>query len=135
MIRRFLRVCAALAAAMVAILAIQSLNYVLFPPAEGLDPNDPEDLLTIVASMPAIALWMVEFSYLLGSTIGGFVAVKLARPTAMRPAWVVGLVLMVLGALNAMQIPQPLWLTVVSLITFVPAAIAGGTWAVRTTRA
>jgi hypothetical protein len=105
--------------------AVQSANYVLFPPPAGLDYNDPKQLQQIVDAMPLAALWMLELSYALGCLVEGVVTAVGARGRRLTLALIVGGIFTVLGFVNLTQFPAPLWLAVVTTVTYVPATLAG----------
>jgi hypothetical protein len=109
----------------VVMFAVQSANYVLFPPPAGLDYTDPKQLQQIVDAMPLAALWMLELSYVLGCFAAGAVTGIWAPGRRLALALVVGGIFTVLGFVNLTQFPAPLWLAVVTTLTYVPASLAG----------
>ncbi|MEM9072139.1 MAG: hypothetical protein AAGE52_26775 [Myxococcota bacterium] len=110
-------VLAGLASAFVVIAGVQWLNFVLFPPPEGTNFDDPAQVEAILESLPVAALLMLELSYALGSIVGGAVA---GWVHSGRAALVVGGVLTLLGVLNLRSIPHPLWLAVLTTVTYLP---------------
>jgi len=124
-LRSVLVVIGSVVAGSVVMLAVQSANYVLFPPPEGLDYNDPEQLEQIVDAMPPAALWMLELSYALGCLVAGVVAAAAVRGRRLTLALIVGCIFTLLGFVNLAQFPAPLWLAVLTTLTYVPATLAG----------
>jgi hypothetical protein len=104
---------------------VQSANYQLFPPPAGLDYNDPKQLEQIVDAMPLAALWMLELSYALGCFVAGVVTAAGGRGRRVTLAAIVGGIFTVLGFVNLAQFPAPIWLAVLTTITYVPATVAG----------
>lgn len=110
----------------VVIALVQALGHQVYPAATPADMKDPEALAALVASMPAGALWFVVAAYAAGSFVGGAAAAYIGRSFPMRLALVVGVLLLILGIINLVSIPHPLWFSVVSLLVFLPAAWLGG---------
>jgi predicted Kef-type K+ transport protein len=75
--------------------------------------------------MPLGALWMLELSYALGCLTAGVVTAAGARERRLTLALVVGGIFTVLGFVNLTQFPAPLWLAVVTTVTYVPATLVG----------
>lgn len=105
--------------------AVQLANYVTFPPPDGLDFNDPQQLEQIVDAMPVAVLWMLELSCALGSFAAGVVTALGAPGRRLTVALLVGAAFTLLGFVNLAQFPAPLWLAVVTTLTYVPATLAG----------
>lgn len=120
--RSVLVVIGSVVAGSIVMFAVQSVNYLLFPPPEGLDYNAPEQ---IVDAMPLAALWMLELSYALGCFAAGVVTAAGARGRRVTLAMVVGGIFTLLGFVNLAQFPAPLWLAVLTTLTYVPATVAG----------
>jgi hypothetical protein len=123
--KRALAVLAGLAASVVLISLVQWLNFTLFPPPDGLDPNDPEHLARIMAQMPVVAFLLVELSYALGSLGGGWVVGRLAPDRPLGLAIALGVLLTVAGGFNLASVPHPVWMAVLTTITYVPMAVLG----------
>jgi hypothetical protein len=115
---------AGLLVAVVVMSAIQFANYQLFPPPTRLDPENPEHLAQIMGQMPLLAFFMLELSYAIGSFLGGFTLGKLA-PENPRLSWVLGAVLTLAGVANLFAIPHPVWVAVMTTVTYLPLARLG----------
>lgn len=111
--------------------AVQAANFALFPPPAGLDYDDPEQLRQIVDAMPPAALWMLESSYVLGCVAAGVVLAASTRGRTRGRAVVVGGIFTLLGVVNLTQFPAPLWLAVLSTLTYLPATLLGAWSAAR----
>lgn len=125
MLRPILVALLALVVGAIGIGLVQGLNFVLFPPPPGLDFNDPVQLEAIMEQMPLGALLMVELSYALGCLLAGAVVGRLAGPHRMTVAGVVGLLYTLAGFANLASVPTPLWLAVLTTVTYIPACLLG----------
>lgn len=123
MLRNVLILVAGLVAGFAAISAIQTLNYLLFSLPAGLDYNKPEDLVSIMEQIPAGALLILELSYAVGSLAAGAVIGRFGRDRTTLFALIAGAILTAANLVNLQSIPTPLWLAVLTTVTFVP-----GTW-------
>ena len=130
MLRPILSALLALVAGALGISLVQGLNFLLFPPPPGLDFNDPVQLEAIMAQMHLGAMLMVELSYALGCLLAGAVVGRLAGPRRMAVAGVVGLLFTLAGFANMASVPTPLWLAVLTTVTYMPACL-GGAWLAR----
>ncbi len=124
MLRKILAIIAGVIAGIAVITLIQQLSSMMHPMPEGVSMNDMEAFKTWAASLPTSAYLMVILSYVLGSFVGGFVSTLVTR-IKFWPAIVVGGILMLMGILNAVAIPQPLWVSIASILCFIPAAWLG----------
>ena len=115
--------------AMVVVIFCQSLNLVLYPLPEGLDPQDTEALAAHIANSPTGALLGVLASYFFGCFAGGAVATRIGRDA--RVGIAVGLVLLLGGLSNLAKIPHPLWFQISSTLLYIPSAWLGATLAMR----
>ena len=128
MARKVLGTIAGMIAAIIVIMLVQSVSHLMFPLPEGLSAQDKAGLREHFQSLPTTAFLMVILAYALGSLAGGFVSAMVSKVRYM-PALVIGGLLTLGGIANGMMIPQPLWVTIVSLLTFIPSAYLGAKWA------
>jgi hypothetical protein len=112
------------------VLVVESFGHRLYPPPPGADFTTAEGRAAAMAQAPARALWFVILAYALGALIGGALAVRIARSPSVMPAIVVGGVLMLGGLSNLVALPHPWWMTIATIVVFLPAAWAGGKLAV-----
>ena len=110
------------------IAAIQTLNYNLFPPAEKLDPNEPEHLVIIMKQMPIWAFLMIELSYVVGSLATGALVAKLASSRHITLALGCGVIFTLAGFANLAMVPHPLWFAMMTSLSYVPSAWMGARW-------
>ena len=97
-----------------------------YRPPEGLDLNDRTALGNWISTLPFGAFGLLLVAYFLGSMAGGFVTNWIARPTTYRPALSTGFALFVVGAINLVTIPHPVWFAVVSSCLYFIGARLGG---------
>ncbi len=130
-LKRTLTIVLGLFAAFVATGLIESLNMMLFPAPEGLDPHRPEDLRKLMAEMPVGAFLVVLLAWATGSFCGAFVAVRWGPERKFWPAWVIGSIQLLAGVSMLLMIPHPAWFAVIGLASFLPMAALGGSLARR----
>ena len=110
---------------------VQSVSVSMYPPAPGADLQDPAQLAQFVASMPLGAFAMLELSYICGSFIGGFVTASIATERHIAYATVVGLAFTVAGCVNLFTIPHPIWVALMTTLTYVPLCYLGARLALK----
>jgi hypothetical protein len=124
MLRTILGVFAGLVVMFLAIMGIEFIGHVLYPPPPGLDPMVPEQLQRIMATQPVAALALVVVAWVAGAFLGGWVAARIARAHPRIAAVLVALVVMagVVGMIVQMPL-HPKWMGVLGLLLPVPAAL------------
>ncbi|MGH1342507.1 MAG: hypothetical protein ACRBN8_13185 [Nannocystales bacterium] len=126
MIRNVLAVFAGLAAGMATNMALVMLNaYVLFPMPAGIDMNDPVQMNAYIAPLPATAFILVLAAHLGQSFVGGWTAARLGASRPMLLAMIIGVLSLVGGIMNMMQLELPTWMLVELPLYLVVAWIAG----------
>lgn len=119
MLRNVLATVAGFIAASAVMMACEFANSQVFPFPPGLDINSADQVRQFAASMPLEALILVVVGWVIGSTLGGFVATRIASGASAVPALVTGVLLTALGGLNAWMIQNPLWFHLGGLPLFV----------------
>ncbi|MBK8724529.1 MAG: hypothetical protein IPL96_00390 [Holophagaceae bacterium] len=114
--------------ASIVMMIVESINGRVLHPnlakaAEGI--KDRESMRALMASAPVTALLVVIIGWILGSIYGGWVAVRVAGRSSIRPGLVVGVLLTLAGLANNLMLPPPLWFWFASLVVFIPAAYLG----------
>jgi len=126
MIRNILAVIAGLAAGMAVNMALIMLNaHVLFPMPEGTDMSDPEQMNAYIATLPTAAFVVVLVAHLGQSFVGGWTAARIGASKPMVLAMIVGVLSLVGGVLNMMQLEHPTWMYVELPLYLVVAWLAG----------
>lgn len=108
-----------------AIMGIEALGHVFYPPPPGLDPMNAEHeaaFAQFVLSMPFMAKAMLALAWVAGAFVGGLVAAKIARH---QNAAAIFVALVVMSGVVAMivKVPHPTWLSMAGLLLPIPAAL------------
>ncbi|MGF1468518.1 MAG: hypothetical protein ACFCGT_20530 [Sandaracinaceae bacterium] len=118
----------------VVITLVQYLNITLYPLGPDVDLDDPAALAEAIRDLPLGAYVLLELSYVLGSLAGGFVVGRAGGRSRRWIALGLGAVLTAFGVQNVVAIPHPLWLAVLTLVTFVPMTWLGARLGAPTSR-
>ena len=125
MARNVIAVIMGLVVAFLVVLGVQSINYMLYPIPSGIDPNNTEQMLEYIDQLPATAFVIVLLAHFFGSLFGAWCASMVASSHQFRISIGLALFLLVMGLLNIVQVPQPLWFIITDLFTYIPGAIIG----------
>jgi len=129
LMKRVLAVLAGLVVGVLVIFLSQAVEMLIFPPPPGFDPNDKEQLKALMTNAPSMSLVLLLVGYFLGAYVGALIATSIVKGTTWMPALMVGAVLTVLGLINLLAIPHPVWFTISALaIYFIGAFIAFSTY-------
>ena len=123
MLRDIGAVIAGLAVSMAVIMAVQMIGLSLWPAPEGLDWNDEEVIRTYTSQLPFLALLFPIVSYFVGAFAGPFVACRIGTAKPVLFVGIIGIVLLAFTVANLIQIPHPVWFSVLAV-----AAILVGGW-------
>lgn len=123
MLKKILAVIVGIAVGILGIMLIQGVSGQMYPWPEGLRLNDKDGVKQYINTLPIGAFLMVILSYVVGSFFGGMAAKSLSKLN--QSAIIVGGVLTLAGLANAMSVPQPLWVSILSLLAFIPIALLG----------
>lgn len=124
MVRKVLGAVAGLAVGCVMIFLVQLISMMIHPMAP-IAEGDKEALRRHVENAPLSAMLVVLASHAIGPMCGGATAARIGR--AWTPVAIVGVFFELVGVYTITQIPgHPLWFSVASLSTFLPAALIGG---------
>ena len=122
-----MRILAVLAGCVVGILFIfmgEALSHALYPPPPNIDLNNIDQLKELMNQVPAMALIIVLLCAFIGSLVGGLIASIISKKDV-KAALLVGAVFTVLGGINLIAIPHPVWFTVFGLIVYLLGAYCG----------
>ncbi len=114
--RSVLAVLAGAMAAFIAIMIVQQIGAMLYPPPPGFNPQDPGALSALIATLPPGAFLMVLLSYFLGALVGGYLVARLAPSRRAIHAGIIAVLLVVASILNLMAAPHPLWFMAANLL-------------------
>lgn len=107
------------------VFVIEWVVGLIVPPPAEFDMRDPEQVRARVASMPAWVILLVLAGWLVGTGLGSFTAVRIARIRRLWPGLVVGAIIFLSTLYNVMTIPHPIWFVAVSVIA-IPIASGMG---------
>jgi hypothetical protein len=123
MLRDIGAVVAGLAVSIAVIMAVQMAGHTLWPPPNGLDWNDTEVIRTYTSQLPFLALLFPIVSYFLGALAGPFVACRIGTAKPVVFVGIIGIVLLAFTIANLIQIPHPVWFSVLAI-----AVVIVGGW-------
>jgi hypothetical protein len=126
MIRSILAVLGGAVLTFVVIWLLEMAGMLIYPPPPGLDFSKPEAVRAAMASIPVGALVCVIVAQSVGTFAGAWFAAYIARRRPGLHAAIVGVLAMLAAIGNMLSIPHPVWFWIVSLLLFLPAAVAGG---------
>ena len=124
-IRSILAVLAGIAIAGAMIFAAEAAGQKLYPLPPGVDPRDVGALRAVISTLPAGAFVMVLIGWAAGTFAGGFLAAFIARRAPNFHALIVGGIMMAGAIATMIELPHPVWVWIVGLLLFVPAALLG----------
>jgi hypothetical protein len=122
------RVLAVLAGLVVAVLVIflgEILGRLISPPPQGVDFRDRQQMEAIAKSIPPIAHVLVLLAGFLGAFVGGLIATFIMKTNDKIAALIVGAVLTILGILNLLVVPHPIWFIIAALLVYFAGAYLG----------
>jgi len=99
---------AGLGAMALSVFLVEGLGHILWPPPEGVDLKDPEQLKAIISTIPFGAKLFVMIGWAVGALVGGLVAVRISRKRW--TAWVISAAMLGLTAITLFMIPHPVWM-------------------------
>lgn len=94
----------------VANMAVILVSWAIWPMPEGMDMNDPEALQAYIATLPVAALLMAVLAHLLQAFLGGWVAARISADRPRVVAMIIGVLSMLGGILNMINLQGPGWM-------------------------
>jgi hypothetical protein len=113
------------AVGMLCIVFMQMGIYHFYPLPPGTDLYDAASAQVALSAMPAIVLWLLTASYVIGSLIAGIVASLISKRNTKNPALICGVLMAISGIINVTTIHYPLWFTVATFFAYLPFAYVG----------
>lgn len=104
-------VCAGLGVA-----GVQAIGHSVYPVPPDLRVDSAEALASYVASLPTGAILFVLLSYVLGTLLGGIVAVAIAGRRPRLYAGIIAALMLVGAGMNFSTIPHPTWFVILSVV-------------------
>lgn len=110
----------------------EKMIHSIYPVPEGTRLDNKEEVAAYITTLPVSAFLLLLLNYAVCTMIAGVVATLITPDNARRPAIVVGSIITLGGMFNIALMPfQPLWVSVLSLLLFIPSAILGHALAVK----
>ena len=105
------------------IFLVEMVGSSMYPPPADVDMSDIAQAREAVRDMPVGAMLMVLLGWSLGALAGGGLAATLARSAPDLHALAVGVILLLLAAINMVLLPHPVWMWLAALV-----AVPGSAW-------
>lgn len=125
-LRSVLAVIVGVVAGGVLISRVEMLNSRFYPMPAGLNPNDSTAMASYIRDLPAAAFGGVLAGWAIGTFCGAWIAAQIARRKPIVHGAVIGAVFLILGIVNMVMLPHPIWVWVCSIIIFIGCGYAGG---------
>ena len=111
-----------LAVAILTVMLFQWISHTVWPPPEGLDPNDSAALAEHLKAAPLGSLILVVAGYVVGTFDGVFLGCFIGTAKRYVYAVVIGGLILVGTISTLIMIPHPIWFSASSLIGIPVAA-------------
>ncbi|MEP6762962.1 MAG: hypothetical protein ABJB66_01565 [Gemmatimonadaceae bacterium] len=92
---------------------------------DGINMNDKDALRVALAQAPFVAMIYLVLSYAMAGFVGSFLARKMAGGISTRPSRIVAIGLLVACIGNTLSVPEPIWVSIASVLIPLPAAFLG----------
>ena len=119
MIRNAAAIIAGIVIAFLAVMLIDALNHMVYPPPAGLDFSDPAAIEPYLATLPIGAYLFILASSVVAAFIGTLAACHIGTIRPLNCAVIVGGIVFAATVANFIAIPHPLWLSIATLIGIV----------------
>lgn len=134
-IRKILAVIAGLAAGSAVNMGLVMAGAEIIPPPAGVDVRDVESIKSGMHLFEFKHFIVPFVAHALGTLVGAFAAVIIAAASKMTVALVIGVLFLILGSINALMLPSPVWFVVVDLVgAYLPMAWIGARLSARVQR-
>ena len=97
----------------------------LYPLPNGTDLYDVDSVAKYIAQLPLNAFILLLLNYSICSFFAGLAATLLSKRITTTPPLVVGAVLTLAGLYNVINLPQPLWFSILNLLVYLPFVYLG----------
>ncbi|MEP6781583.1 MAG: hypothetical protein ABJC26_16915 [Gemmatimonadaceae bacterium] len=92
---------------------------------DGIDMNNKDAVRAALAHAPLVAMIYLIASYGVAGLFGSFLARKMAGGISTRPSRTVAIGLLVACVFNTVTVPEPMWVSIASVLIPLPAAFLG----------
>ena len=114
-----------LLASMIVLNLLEYFNSRIFPFPQNINPKDPVAFKAALSSMPLASKVLHILCYFISSIVGGMIATKLIKSESKNPALIVGGILTFLGLVNTVSMGEEIWMSVLTLLIYIPGAYLG----------
>lgn len=104
----------------------EMISHAVYPSPEGFDYNDKQAIAAYIETLPVGAFIILMLGWALASFAGGAVASKLSKSKWYVWSLLTGTILMAGAIMNFINIPHPIWMSVVAVVLYLPMAFLGG---------
>lgn len=123
--KKILAVLSGIIVAVATMFLFEGINSNFFPLPKDVNLNDPEVVKNLFLNLPATAFILVIMGWFFGAFLGGFTVKYLSKEEKPTLAWILGGALTLSSIANVMMLPHPIWVTVIAVVIFIPAAYWG----------
>ena len=123
--RQAMSVVVGLLSSMIILTLLEFFNSKIFPFPADVDQKDPLAIKAAITAMPIGAKLLQILSYFISALVGGMVATKFVKSESKNPALIVGGILTFLGLVNTVLMGEEIWMTVLTLLIYIPGAYLG----------
>lgn len=107
------------------IMGIEMLSHAVVAPVRVGASGDPDPAAAAMRAMPARAFVVLLVAYVVGPTVGAWIAARMAPSRALAHAGTVGAFFLIGGIANFRALPHPTWFVVAALLAFLAAPVLG----------
>ena len=125
LLKNIITVILGLVAGMVAMSAGHLLSNEIMPPPEGMDLSNMESFAANADKLTTVHWMLALLSHALGPLVSGFIAGKFLASHHTKILWGIGIVWTILGIMNLMMIPHPMWFKLMDVLIYLPMTFLG----------
>ena len=125
--RKILAIVLGLVAGLIFHIAVMAVSAAMYPPPSDIDWSDREAVRAHFSTLPLTSFLIVLIAHAGGSLVSGLVVGLVAMRRWLLPAGIIGGFWTLGGITNLFLLPQPVWMSIVDLLLYIPAALVGVT--------
>ncbi len=122
---------AALLVASATMMVFEFVNSYFYPIPADINWQDRDAVVAFTDTLPFRAYILVLMGWVIGSFLGGWAAIRLAKVDSLTLPLMAGGILAVLGLLNNMMLGQSILFSILTLPLFIAFAYMGGYYGVQ----
>lgn len=92
---------------------VETLGHLIYPPPEGLDLTNPDDMAQLMTVIPIGAKIAVVAAWFAGSLAGAIVAGWIGRTKI--PGWIVAAFMLLASVVTTQMFPHPVWMIIAAV--------------------